>query len=467
MSRFESLKKLLSKIDTPEKAAALKGKERQQYLDALDEVYGPRDQRIADMGFSPETYYHGTGSNFDEFSLSKLKRDANSHFESKPIYFSESPTIASEYAEDAASNLDTDELVRNLEKNFKNIPDSPEKQQMWFDSVNSIYDNAGQGIGENVIPVYLRGTPISYKNAEKIRKETGQNVPEYYDMVKDNSMSQVAVKNPNQIRSVNAAFDPRFKDSANLLALNKSNPNILDSIINSGTSAAMAGLDILDRPARALRAGIGAAQEGGDILGAAKSQFQKNAPEAPSGSDLADKFSEQTQIENPLLLTALATAAEMADPSSYIPGVGPFSKIAKIVKKGKKAPEAIKGMKKMERALSKVGDISFPAANEAVARKVEKGLKMQGRVPESAVLQLGEKAPVEMREALIGQGAKSIRVPQASLRETLEDFPIVREKRNIAMPDVAVPKSVSESLDNIDLEDAVKQFPGLRQKLGF
>jgi len=235
----------------------------------------------------------------------------------------------------------------------------------------------------------------------------------------------------------------------------------LKSKLNKKQTEEMSGfdkvVDYLGRPAASMREGVYAAQTDQPIVQAMKRGFMQPSEMAPTGSDMADKFSESTGVENPYALAALATLGDFVDPANYVPMVGPIAK----------APKAIKGMKKMERALSKVGDVSFPAANEAIATTVAKALKKQGRVPESAVLQLGEKAPLEMQEALLGQGTKSIKIPKASFRETLEDFPIVREKRNIQVPDALAPREVTEPLDNIPLEQLVEQFPGLRKKLGF
>lgn len=235
MSRWQQLSKLLGlaaedvaklspetlstleRVATPEISTALKGSDRAKYLQALDEAYGNQDARAKVMGFGDETYYHGTGVDFDEFNLSKLNRDANAHFNTKPIYATKSPSTASEYAQEAADSQDVDDLVNKFEKEYKSLPKSEQTSKLWTDGINKIYDNSGQGVGENVIPLKIRGSSISFNGADKIKK-SGMTVPEYYDLVEDNTMNQVAIKNPNQVRSKFAAFDPRFKDSAKLLA---------------------------------------------------------------------------------------------------------------------------------------------------------------------------------------------------------------------------------------------------------
>lgn len=100
-------------------------------------------------------------------------------------------------------------------------------------------------------------------------------------------------------------------------------------------------LDVLDTPGRATRAAIGAYQQDKPVLGAIKEQFSANRPEAPSGEELATRFSDKYDVNNPAVLTALATLAEVADPSMLVPGgqVGKLGKIAGMAKgvgKGRK-----------------------------------------------------------------------------------------------------------------------------------
>ena len=59
---LEAAAKLLKKIATPEDAVKLSGKAKEEYLNALHLVYGPIEKRATDMGFSPETLYHGSNA---------------------------------------------------------------------------------------------------------------------------------------------------------------------------------------------------------------------------------------------------------------------------------------------------------------------------------------------------------------------------------------------------------------------
>ena len=183
----------------------------------------------------------------------------------------------------------------------------------------------------------------------------------------------------------------------------------------------------LERPGAAARGGIGALQE--DVTDptaayeAAKQAFQ--SPEtAPTGYDIAERFGESANIENPYILGALATIAETADPTSLVPMVGPMAKLPKALKATNVLESGIKGMGRGERALSKVGDIQFPARSTAEAMKIEEALKQAGRVPEKSMLQVGERAPIEMREALT-----SPKLSKEELGEVVEQFPSLRRLR--------------------------------------
>lgn len=190
-------------------------------------------------------------------------------------------------------------------------------------------------------------------------------------------------------------------------------------------------LDYLGRPGAAFRSGAHAAQKGEPIWEATKRGFTSPSSEAPTGSDIADEFSRQTGVENPYVLGTLATMGDIADPAAMIPMVGPLAKIKNAEQILENAPEmaqAIKGMGKAERAMSKVGDISFPARNAAEAMKIEQALKATKRVPEQATLQVGERAPIQMKESLLGRDTlRKTDLTKEELDEVLYDFPILRE----------------------------------------
>lgn len=106
-------------------------------------------------------------------------------------------------------------------------------------------------------------------------------------------------------------------------------------------------LDKLDRPGRATRAAIGAYQEGSPILEAARAQLGANPPEAPSGADIAERVGQDYDIQSPAALAAIATLADVADPTMFVPG-GQATKLGTLAKVAGKGGKAAQGAKKAE-----------------------------------------------------------------------------------------------------------------------
>lgn len=105
--------------------------------------------------------------------------------------------------------------------------------------------------------------------------------------------------------------------------------------------------DAIDRPGRATRAGISALQQDKPVFEAIKRQFGANPPEAPSGADIAERFGQDYDIQNPAVLGSVATAADFFDPTMLIPGaqvgkLGAIARMAKGAKKGENIAEAVK-----------------------------------------------------------------------------------------------------------------------------
>jgi hypothetical protein len=203
---------ILDRIKTPELAVALKGAEREQYLKALDAVYGDRAKRASDMGFGDKTYYHGSNQDIQAFDKTKASENGTI---GKGFYFAEDPDLPGLYGKDgsvypvklrANSTLErTKKLTSEDVKKLKNAI-SPD-QFKWLKNDERL--RVGQ---ESVFSPY-RGITLN-EGGEAFQdalKKTG------YDSV-SNLDREISVLDPNQIRSVNAAFDPRFKDSSLLLA---------------------------------------------------------------------------------------------------------------------------------------------------------------------------------------------------------------------------------------------------------
>ncbi len=186
------------------KLSKLIGDEVKQILDMSDEA---RIARAKEMGFDTDTvYYHGTHSNFDEFSKKYLGDNTMSNA-SDPAYGATSM---------AGFHHNTGEI--------KSAPGSPYDSYMENYlrvenplEIDSLDDFAEELRGE--IPRYYDDTQEVYdavQNWVSKQKELG------YDGVRfnDEEFGGVSVVpfDPNQIRSIKAAFDPAKKDSSNLMA---------------------------------------------------------------------------------------------------------------------------------------------------------------------------------------------------------------------------------------------------------
>lgn len=242
MNRFQALAKMLGiaaedvaklspevintleKINTPEISTALKGAERDQYLKALDSTYGDRTKRASDLGFGDETFYHGTKSDISEFDKSKLGSSTGAKSARRGFFFSDDPSLAADYAELAPPK--TKALYDPRYKEAEARKASPAEMGRIIEDINTH--------GEQVIPVKLntkgsvqhdfKGNEYRDKGfADILDQANGQGAvlqnavdPVYTYNSKPSTIA--AVQDPSKIRSVNAAFDPRFKDSAKIMA---------------------------------------------------------------------------------------------------------------------------------------------------------------------------------------------------------------------------------------------------------
>ena len=182
--------KILDKVDTDEKATALKGADRQEYLNALDEVYGAKDKRAKDLGFGAKAdFYHGSNADIKSFdhNAAKVRNTINGPGSELGSFFSSSPDSAASYAPNG---------------------------QVYKVKINRRETSA---IDEG-------GSTFGFEEAEQARErlKTDKNVTvkNVYDSP-DTSLPKsdiVIVKDPSSIRSTNAAFDPRFKNSSKIMA---------------------------------------------------------------------------------------------------------------------------------------------------------------------------------------------------------------------------------------------------------
>lgn len=273
--------KLLSKVDNPELATKLVGEPRADYLKLLDESYGNQAKRAADMGFGPETYYHGTASNFDSFNKDLLGNNTGAKSAKKGIFFTDDPERAADYAEQGYNHSakgdwkkTAESTLSEIENDYrKNVFDkfpakkyeldsdnfqsrigqtqmSVEDEDLYFDLINRHHANTKQlqkeyskALAYADVGAASDGGAVVYPTKLKLGTSlTNENMGSYADNPYSDFVNQAIVEGkdsaimknaidggprpatnaivfePNQIRSTNAAFDPRFKESGLIMA---------------------------------------------------------------------------------------------------------------------------------------------------------------------------------------------------------------------------------------------------------
>lgn len=281
--------KILEKVDSPELATTLKGAERGEYLRALDDVYGDQAKRMSDMGFGPETYYHGTKQKFDQFNPSYggsagkgvyLTKDLNVAQNFKP----EGGAIFKGYIKDSGPiDFRSEEAIKAAASKLGIENEFNGKR---FRSGNAFYD---------LFDAYEKKHPELFKGLVGTERENAFTKALQDEGVSSIKFSQNGIEDyatnvidPKNIRSSKAAFDPRFKNSALLMA---------------GGLAAPMGKKVVDmNPLEDIKEGFGA-YEG-------------------AKEKLARAFASQVNIgKNPNDEEYIKQAFKMgADPLNYVPG---------------------------------------------------------------------------------------------------------------------------------------------------
>lgn len=208
--KLSKAKQILEAVKTAEQAVELTGPARKEYLAALDVVHGSAEKRAKDMGFGDKTYYHGTTHDapIDSFKSSNSK---SGQLYGRGTYTTPDPEMAEIYTQklDQHSGVPLDEesgSIYPLKVREGKSFDVKEYNGKDFEKIKSQL-----GVSGDPSPKYIGSregvTPTNYSKAL---------VDNGYNSVKDEDILNVI--NSRDIRSTNAAFDPRFKDSNKILA---------------------------------------------------------------------------------------------------------------------------------------------------------------------------------------------------------------------------------------------------------
>jgi hypothetical protein len=186
---------------------------------ALDMSQAARMQRADEMGFNPKTLYHATSSDIDQFSKNMMGKSSSLGSGQKAVWLNTSPDVVETYLPGAFVNR-------------ANVKDSADLG----DGVGRYYSEGG-----NIMPVLARlnpentewfdmgGARYDEQTVNNILKNAKKNKAKavVFKNIRDEGVmglgsgrraTSIAVFNPSDIRSVNAAFDPAKRNSANLMA---------------------------------------------------------------------------------------------------------------------------------------------------------------------------------------------------------------------------------------------------------
>lgn len=424
-------KKILEMIGTSAEQKALRANPEKyaEYLNALDEVHGPRLERAKQMGFDTENkMYHGTSLR----NTGALDNDVIKEFNTgeKGSFFSKDPKLAEHYSgsDTFGSNiypvyLNTNKIFDvSTPKHLEQILNQPNITKDTKDIFQHIYENPNKTryTGKN------SWSALEHSNIQEPIKSTGF---EGYN-INENGIKNTAIYNPKNIRSTQAAFDPRFVESTDILSgkIGTTEPSALKgaaflskledkgepmpdyaSLFKNKTDqdklqSYTKGLDtndpgfkmdtnqtedlltggkfpdtgrqgsygekldsMLGVPARTA---IAEAQEGRfntDAMKKVLHSFGSDPQKAPTSESIVDR----TGIENPYLAAGLATAVDVGGqlpmPGGMMPGA------AGAIKRVN--PEAIQPMfPKLEKMFT-INNQTFPAKNAAHAMQIAEQLK--------------------------------------------------------------------------------------------
>ena len=207
---------------------------------ALDMSQAARMQRAQEMGFSPETVYHGTSRDIDEFQPKQFGGGVTRAGSAKMgTWFADNPEVAATYARYAAEDVPVRNILEQADRAGRSR-NFDEQERLYAIAeqmeLGGQLRNAG---GQNIIPARLRGNlmEIDVEGATMSDLDESQllnwareaqskgmeglkisNFSDNADYGQYIPATHYLIFDPSNIRSVNADFDPAKRGSANLSA---------------------------------------------------------------------------------------------------------------------------------------------------------------------------------------------------------------------------------------------------------
>jgi hypothetical protein len=226
---------------------------------AMDQA--SRMARAREMGFDTnQVYYHGTNKDISNFSTNERGSATDARSAKQAFFFSDSPRTAQSYAHNSAINVPVQQKIKLA--NEAGDAGDWDKYDTLIDKAENLEKalNAQRQNGQNIIPTYLptqddlrmvnmRGRSfddfgVSDEVAQELTwaKQDGLKGVLFKDFndsagLAHDPSNHIAIFDPANIRSVNAAFDPAKKNSSDLLG--SADPRLLAATaLGTGTAVA-------------------------------------------------------------------------------------------------------------------------------------------------------------------------------------------------------------------------------------
>lgn len=200
--------------------------------EGLDMSQAARMQRAQEQSYLPETVYHGTRSDISEFSVQEQVKKQKSDAPPGVYFFSSNPRVAGSYSGASRSPSGAANIIpAKLRMENPLIIDAKGNPWSEIDITNEIMstiDPRRYPSAQNKLPDGSgkdRVLTFSINDLASIARQTKKydgiivkNVQDSGNLREKSVADTYAVFDPSNIRSINAAFDPEKRGSANLMA---------------------------------------------------------------------------------------------------------------------------------------------------------------------------------------------------------------------------------------------------------
>lgn len=244
--------KVLEKVDSAELADALPPAERGDYIKALTEIYGDESKRRKAMAFPEKLSYTGT-----DREIRNLDPNINKNsLMGQGTYLTSDPKHANQFTNNETGNIMP---VYVKEGKYLNVN---ENEGLSDELVDKLIEKMGKGkyspkeleqlkLDIKALPNATKETALAKKiydgDVTKLGKDLSKEgilgKKHYSKFPVDNPTETTLIKDPSNMRSQFAAFDPRFKDSSLFTA--------------GGLAAPAASLNVNINPLEDIKKGLG------------------------------------------------------------------------------------------------------------------------------------------------------------------------------------------------------------------